>query len=125
MDLAALETLLAVAEEKSFSRAAERLFRTQPAISVTIRKLERELGEVLFNRSRKVGTLTEAGTILLSYARRLVNLRDEAKGSVGELRGLYRGRLTIGANESTSLYLLPPLLLAYRRRHPNIKIEVY
>lgn len=125
MDFASLETFLAVAEEKSFSRAAERVFRTQPAVSVTIKKLETELGEPLFDRSRKAGALTEAGRILLSYARRLVNLRDEAKNAVSELKGFYRGRLTMGANESTSLYFLPPLLLEYRKLFPDIRIEVH
>jgi DNA-binding transcriptional LysR family regulator len=125
LDLAQLEIFLAIAEEKSFSRAAERMHRTQPAISIAIKRLEEELGEALFDRSSKSGTLTEAGKILLSYAQKLINLRDEATEAVAELRGMYRGRLTIGANESTSLYLLPPLLLEYRKQHPNIKIEVF
>ena len=125
MDLSQLEIFLSIAEEKSFSRAAEKMLRTQPAISIAIKRLEEELGEPLFDRSSKNGALTEAGKILLSYAQRMLNLRDEAKEAVGELRGMFRGRLTIGANESTSLYLLPPLLLEYRKRHPNIKIEVF
>lgn len=125
MDLSQLEIFLSIAEEKSFSRAAEKMLRTQPAISIAIKRLEEELGESLFDRSSKNGALTEAGRILLSYAQRMINLRDEAKESVSELRGMFRGRLTIGANESTSLYLLPPLLMEYRKRHPNIKIEVF
>lgn len=125
MDLAQLEIFLSVAEEKSFSRAAEKMLRTQPALSIAIKRLEEELGETLFDRSSKSGTLTEAGHILLSYAQRMINLRDEARDSIAELRGMYRGRLTIGANESTSLYLLPELLLDYRKLYPNIKIEVF
>ncbi|HKX29702.1 MAG TPA: LysR family transcriptional regulator [Blastocatellia bacterium] len=125
MDLAQLEIFICIAEEKSFSRAAGKMLRTQPALSIAIKRLEEELGESLFDRSSKSGTLTEAGKILLSYAQRMINLRDEAKESIGELRGMFRGRLTIGANESTSLYLLPKLLLEYRQRHPQIKIEVY
>ena len=125
MDLAQLEIFLSIAEEKSFSRAAEKMHRTQPALSIAIKRLEEELGETLFDRSSKSGTLTEAGRILLSYAQKMINLRDEAVEAVGELRGMFRGRLTIGANESTSLYLLPPLLLEYRKQHPSIKIEVY
>src|SRR5262245_52481179 len=101
------------------------MLRTQPALSIAIKRLEEELGESLFDRSSKSGTLTEAGKILHSYAQRMINLRDEAKEAIGELRGMFRGRLTIGANESTSLYLLPKLLLEYRKRHPQIKIEVY
>ncbi len=125
MDLAQLEIFLCIAQEKSFSRAAEKMLRTQPAISIAIKRLEEELGEALFDRSSKAGTLTEAGRILLSYAQRMINLRDEATSAIAELRGLYRGRLSIGANESTSLYLLPPLLLKYREQYPQIKIEVY
>lgn len=125
MDLGQLEIFLRIAEEKSFSRAAEKMLRTQPALSIAIKRLEEELGEPLFDRSSKAGTLTEAGKILHSYAQRMINLRDEARRSIGELRGMHRGRLSIGANESTSLYLLPPLLIEYRRRHPQIKIEVY
>jgi DNA-binding transcriptional LysR family regulator len=125
VDLSQLEIFLSIAEEKSFSRAAEKMLRTQPAISIAIKRLEEELGESLFDRSSKNGSLTEAGRILLSYAQRMLNLREEALEAVGELRGMFRGRLTIGANESTSLYLLPPLLMEYRKRHPNIKIEVF
>ena len=125
MDISQLEIFLCIAEEKSFSRAAEKMLRTQPALSIAIKRLEEELGEPLFDRSSKSGTLTEAGKILHSYAQRMINLRDEAKEAISELGGMFRGRLSIGANESTSLYLLPGLLLEYRQRHPNIKIEVY
>lgn len=125
MDLAQLEIFLCVAEEKSFSRAAEKMLRTQPALSISIKRLEEELGETLFDRSSKSGNLTEAGRILFSYAQRMINMRDEAMDSIAELRGMYRGRLTIGANESTSLYLLPELLLEYRKLYPQIKIEVF
>ena len=125
LDFSQLEIFLSIAQEKSFSRAAEKMLRTQPAVSIAIKRLEEELGETLFDRSSKSGTLTEAGKILLSYAQRMINLRDEARGAISELRGMYRGRLSIGANESTSLYLLPPLLLKYRAQHPQIKIEVF
>jgi DNA-binding transcriptional LysR family regulator len=125
VDISQLEIFLCIAEEKSFSRAAEKMLRTQPALSIAIKRLEEELGESLFDRSSKSGTLTEAGKILHSYAQRMINLRDEAKEAISELGGMFRGRLSIGANESTSLYLLPSLLLEYRQRHPNIKIEVY
>jgi len=125
LDLSQLEIFLSIAHEKSFSRAAEKMLRTQPAISIAIKRLEEELGETLFDRSSKSGTLTEAGQTLYSYAQRMINLRDEALRAMGELKGMYRGRLSIGANESTSLYLLPPLLLKYREEHPHIRIEVY
>jgi DNA-binding transcriptional LysR family regulator len=124
MDLAQLEAFLHVAREKSFSRAAHKLFRTQPALSIAIKRLEQELGETLFDRSAKGGELTDAGRALLSYAQRMLNLREEALEAVADYRRMLGGSLTIGANESTSLYLLPPLLLRYREAFPQIRINV-
>lgn len=123
MDLFVLETFLAVAEERSFSRAAARLHRTQPAVSQAIAKLESELGEVLFERSSRDGTLTDAGTVLREYAAKLLNLRGDAETALTELRELHRGKLSLAANEYTCLYLLP-LLDEYRRQNPRIKIAV-
>lgn len=125
MDLNQIETFLAVVDYGGFTRAADRLHRTQPAVSQTVKQLEEELGEPLFDRTRKGGTLTEAGECLVSYGRRMLNLREEALASIQELQGLFRGRLSVGANESISEFLLPPLLAAFRRAHPAIKIEVY
>jgi DNA-binding transcriptional LysR family regulator len=118
-----METFLAVAEERSFSRAASRLHRTQPAVSQAIAKLEGELGEVLFDRSSRDGTLTDAGEVLREYAAKMLNLRSEASGALTELRSLHRGRLNLAANEYTSLYLLP-LLDEFRRHNPRIKLAV-
>jgi DNA-binding transcriptional LysR family regulator len=118
-----METFLAVAEERSFSRAAARLHRTQPAVSQAIAKLEGELGEVLFDRSSRDGTLTDAGEVLREYAAKLLNLRSDAEGALTELRALHRGRLNIAANEYTCLYLLP-LLDEFRRQNPRIKLAV-
>jgi DNA-binding transcriptional LysR family regulator len=123
MDLSELQTFLAVAEEKGFSRAAKRLRRTQPAISHTIRKLEEEIGEPLFERASRDGTLTAAGQLLRGYAERLLRLRGEAATALEELRSLERGRLTITANEYTCLWLLP-VLDAFRRVCPHIGVTV-
>ena len=123
MDLFQLETFLAVAEERSFSRAAARLHRTQPAVSQAIAKLESELGEILFERSSRDGTLTDAGGVLREYAQKLLNLRGEASTALAELRELHSGKLQIAANEYTCLYLLP-LLDEFRRQHPRIKVAV-
>ncbi|MDE3104368.1 MAG: LysR family transcriptional regulator [Acidobacteriota bacterium] len=123
MELIQLETFLAVAEERSFSRAAARLHRTQPAVSQAIARLEQELGEVLFERSSRDGTLTDAGEVLREYALKLLNLRNEASGALSELRELHRGRLNLAANEYTCLYLLP-LLDEFRRQNPRIKVAV-
>ena len=123
MDLFQLETFLAVSEERSFSRAATRLHRTQPAVSQAIAKLEAELGETLLDRSSRDGTLTDAGEVLRDYASKLLNLRNDATVALTELRALHRGRLTLAANEYTCLYLLP-VLDEFRRQNPLIKVAV-
>lgn len=123
MDLFQLETFLAVAEERSFSRAAARLHRTQPAVSQIVARLEAELGETLLERSSRDGTLTDAGEVLGEYARKMLNLRTEAAAALADLRSLHTGRLHLAANEYTCLYLLP-VLVAFRRAHPKIKVAV-
>jgi len=123
MELSQLEVFLTVARERRFSRAAEKLFRTQSAVSQTIRKLEDELGEPLFDRSSREGVLTDAGQTLKEYAEKLVNLRADAQEALVELRQLQKGKLAIAANEFTALYLLP-VLTEFRRLHPMIKVTV-
>jgi DNA-binding transcriptional LysR family regulator len=123
MDLAQLEVFLAVAQERRFSRAADKLHRTQSAVSQTIHKLEQELGEPLFDRSSREGLLTDAGRVLQEYAERLLNLRTNAHGALAELRELHKGTLAIAANEFTALYLLP-VLAEFRRLHPMIRMLV-
>ncbi len=124
MELTQLETFLAVAEEHSFSRAALRLHRTQPAISQVIRKLEESVGETLFDRAARDGSLTAAGLLLRDYALRLLALRREATSALGELKSLERGQLQLAANEYTSLYLLPAID-AFRREFPHINVTVH
>lgn len=123
MDLSQLETFLAVAEERSFSRAAARLHRTQPAVSQVIRKLEESIGETLFDRAARDGSLTAAGVLLRDYALRLMALRREAASALGELKTLERGHLHIAANEYTSMYLLPAIH-AFRREYPHVNVTV-
>ncbi|MFB3814695.1 MAG: LysR family transcriptional regulator [Terriglobales bacterium] len=123
MDLFQIETFLTVAREGSFSRAAKKLYRTQPAVSQTVRKLEQELGEALFDRSSREGILTDAGRVLQDYAEKLLNLRSEAMTALTELRQMHRGHLIIAANEFTCLYLLP-VVDEFRRLHPMIKVTV-
>lgn len=123
MELSQLEVFLAVARERRFSRAADKLFRTQSAVSQTIRKLEDELGEALFDRSSREGVLTDAGKVLYEYAEKLINLRSEASESLAELKELQKGKLVVAANELTVLYLLP-VLAEFRRLHPMIRITV-
>src|SRR6185295_4915794 len=125
MELWQLEVFTAVADEKSFSRAGHKLRRTQPAISSAVKVLEDELGERLFDRMGKSIRLTAAGELLTDYARRLLRLRDEAAQAVGELRGLGRGTLRLGANETTCLYLLPEVLAAFQQAYPQVKVDIY
>lgn len=125
MEMTQLEFFLQVIAEGSFSKAADTVGRTQPAVSIAIRRLEEEVGAPLFDRSQKTPTLTEAGQRIQDYAQRILALRDQARGAVIELRELKRGLVRVGANESTSLYLLPQVILAFRERHPDVKVEIY
>jgi DNA-binding transcriptional LysR family regulator len=124
MELTQLETFLAVAEERSFSRAALRLNRTQPAVSQVIRKLEESLGETLFDRAARDGSMTAAGVLLHDYALRLLALRREATSALGELKSLERGQLQLAANEYTCMYLLPAID-AFRREFPHVNVTVH
>lgn len=124
MDLAELQVFLMVAKEGSFSRAAERLYRTQPAVSLTIRKLEDSLGQPLFVRGARPVRLTDAGSLLKDYAERLINLRDEVKKGLSELEGLNRGELSLGVNES-SIHALLPALAKFRQLHPGAQVRVH
>jgi DNA-binding transcriptional LysR family regulator len=123
MDIAALKTFLAVAQERSFSRAAAKVHRTQPAVSQAVRRLEIDLGEQLFDRSSKTGTLTDAGKVLQNYGERLVRLAEEAESAMRELRDLRRGRVLIGANEA-AVHTLLPLIGKFRDSYPDIAIDV-
>lgn len=123
MELYSLQVFLTVATEKSFSRAADKLLRTQPAISLALQRLELELGERLIDRSGKDLILTDAGRTVLDYARRFQSLKHELDNSIAELRDNSAGRLTIGANESTTLYLLRHIE-RYRQLYPKVKVQV-
>lgn len=123
MELHSLQVFLTVATEKSFSRAAEKLFRTQPAVSLAVQRLEQELGEKLIDRSGKDLILTDAGRSVLEYARRFQSLQFELENSLAELRDNSAGRLTIGANESTALYLLQHIE-KYRQLYPKVKVQI-
>ncbi len=124
MDLLQLEHFLAVADQHSFTRAAERIFRTQPALSQSIKKLEAELGASLFMRDNGDVSLTEAGSLLEGYALRILKLRDEAAHSIAQLQNLELGTLTIAAHESAALYLLPNAILHFLQLFPDVKVSV-
>lgn len=123
MEINQLEVLVAVARERSFSRAADVLGRTQPAVSQSIKRLEREMGEVLFDRSSKDGTPTDAGQILIEYATQILNLCQGAERAVKELRDVKYGKIVLSANEHTVFAVLP-IIAEFQRRHPLVKIEV-
>ena len=123
MEFYPLKVFLTVAGEKSFSRAAEKLLRTQPAVSLAIQKLESDLQEKLIDRSGKELLLTDAGRIVHDYARRFENLEADLENALAELRDNSAGRLVVGANESTSLYLLGHIE-RYRRLYPKVKVQV-
>jgi DNA-binding transcriptional LysR family regulator len=123
MDLAELHVFLTVASERSFSKAAARLHRTQPAVSQAIRRLEDDLGERLFDRTAKDGKLTEAGRVLLDYAQRLMRLAEEANSAVRELRDLQRGRVLIGANEA-AVHIVLPVVQRFQAACPHVQVDI-
>ena len=124
MELMQLEMFVAVVEEGSVHGAADRVFRTQPAVSLAVLKLEKEIGGPLFDRSKLYRyTLTQLGESLYSYATRILALRNETHVALEDIRNLRAGRLRVGANESVSLYLLPRLTQEFLQRFANIQIE--
>ena len=125
MELMQLEMFVAVVEEGSVRAASERVFRTQPAVSIGVRKLEEEFGAPLFDRSRRYSfRLTRAGESLYDYARKMLSLRNEVTSELGDIAKLRTGRLSIGANESGSLHVIPQLTRAFLKQHPGIRLEL-
>jgi DNA-binding transcriptional LysR family regulator len=118
-----LRAFVIVASERSFSRAAHKLRRTQPAVSQAIRRLEESCGERLIDRASRDGTLTDAGDLLLDYASRLLRLADEAGAAVADLRDVRKGRVLIGANEA-GVHAVLPLLRAFQHEHPSVLVEM-
>jgi DNA-binding transcriptional LysR family regulator len=124
MDLSQLRVFLIVARELSFSRAAEKLYRTQPAVSIVIRKLEESLGQQLLVRGARQVKLTDAGELLRDYAERLLNLRDEIQKGMEDLTNLGRGELRLGVNES-AIHALLPALARYRKTYPGVRLVMH
>jgi DNA-binding transcriptional LysR family regulator len=125
MDFDQLRTFIEVAKLGSFSRAAEKVMRSQPAVSAQIRQLEEEYGHKLFDRTAKAVRLTPAGEVVLDYAQQLLELRTNSSRAVSDWNGKLQGTLSIGANEGTFLYVLPRVLAKYHRKFPDVKISVY
>lgn len=124
MDLRQLECFMAVSKELHFSRAAEKLYISQPSLSQQIKNLESELGTPLFDRIGKKTALTEAGNILLTHSQQIFHEIGQAKSEIKDLNILQRGKLTIGSLLTSVSYLLPPAILKFNRLYPNIELSI-
>jgi DNA-binding transcriptional LysR family regulator len=125
MDFDHLITFVEIAKQGSFSRAGQKLFRSQPAVSAQIRQLEQEYGQKLFDRVGKTVQLTAAGEVLLEYAGKLLTLRNESLRAVADQASTPRGTLAVGANEATCLYVLPDIFAQYNQHYPHVQISIY
>ena len=125
MDFDQLTTFIEVVKLGNFSRAGQKVFRSQSAVSAQIRQLEEEYGERLLDRSGKVVRLTPAGEVLFEYANRMLTLRAESQRAVADQGHTPRGTLAIGANEATCLYVLPDVFAQYSREYPAVQITIY
>jgi DNA-binding transcriptional LysR family regulator len=123
MQLQDLNAFVVVAAERSFSRAARKLHRTQPAVSQAVKRLEDELGDRLFDRASRNGTLTEAGTLLRDHAIRLLRLAAEAGEAIRELQQVRSGRVVVGANEA-AVHMLLPIVQRFAKDYPMALVEV-
>jgi DNA-binding transcriptional LysR family regulator len=125
MDFDQLTTFVQVAKLKSFSKAGQKVFRSQSAVSAQIRQLEQAYKAKLLDRSAKSVELTPAGAVLFEYAERLLRLRDESVQIVADRGSVVQGPVMFGANEATCLYLLPDILSEFKRRYPLVHISIY
>jgi len=124
VELAQLEAFLQVARHRSFSRAAEALFLTQPSVTARIQSLERELGERLFDRSGRTVTLTDAGNAFMNHAQRAITAVQEGTDAIDAVRLGEVGSLRIGSSSSLGSYVLPQLLRNFRSRRPRVHIHL-
>ena len=124
MDLDQLHTFLEIVRLKSFSKAAQTCFRTQPAISAQVRQLEQELNTTLFERLGTRIALTTSGKIFAEYAEQILELRKRAQDAINELDRMPRGELVIAANEATCIYVLPEVFSEFKKQYPNVQLLV-
>ncbi len=125
MDFDQLETFLEVARLSSFSRASEKRFRTQPAISAQIRALEEEVGARLLDRSGGRVALTAAGKVFQRYAEEALESRRAALASVGEMERVPRGEIVVGANEATCLHILPEVFAEFKKQYASVAVSIH
>jgi DNA-binding transcriptional LysR family regulator len=124
MDLDQLHTFLEIVRLKSFSKAAQSCFRTQPAVSAQVRQLEQDLNAPLFERLGTKIALTPAGQIFAQYSEQILDLRRQAQDAINELERVPRGELVIAANEATCIYVLPRVFSEFKKQFPNVQILV-
>ena len=122
MDLDQLHTFLEIVRLKSFSKAAQSCFRTQPAVSAQVRQLEQDLNAPLFERLGTKIALTPAGHIFADYAEQILALRRRAQDTINELERAPRGELVIAANEATCIYVLPRVFSEFKKHFPNVQV---
>lgn len=124
MELNQLRGFVTVARLGSFTRAAEALFLTQPAMSLQIKALEESLGETLFERQGRQLLLTPAGRLLLEAAEQILGLVEQTREEIQALKGLQGGQLSIGTNDSNCLYVLPDLIQRFRQQFPDVELRL-
>lgn len=125
MDTQSLQAFLAVAETQSFSRAAEQLFLTQPAVSKRIATLESQINTRLFDRIGRRISLTEAGHLLLPQAKRILLAVEDSRRALANLSGQVGGRLTLATSHHIGLHRLPPILKHYTQHHPEVELDLH
>ena len=119
-----LKILHAISNEGSFKRAAEKLYISQPAVSLQVQNLEKQINKPLFYRDKRKAYLTETGKLLIKYCERILNLCEETCLALDELNTLQSGALVIGASQTTGTYLMPRLIGLFRHKYPQIEIEL-
>jgi DNA-binding transcriptional LysR family regulator len=124
LDFERLKAFRAVAVERNFSRGARRIFRTQPAVSQSVAQLERQVGQKLFERLGRTVELTPAGRVLFEHVQQAFRILEEAQGKLDALGGLKQGSLRIGASDTATCYVLPPVLRRFREKYPGVEIII-
>jgi len=120
-----LQVVRAIAQHGSFRRAADSLYISQPAVSLQVQNLEKQLGTQLFDRSARKVQLTEAGHMLLAYSNRILGLCQEACRAIRDLQDLNRGTLTLGASQTVGTYVMPRLIGQFRQQHPHVLVQLH
>jgi DNA-binding transcriptional LysR family regulator len=120
-----LRILKAIAAEGSFKRAADSLYVSQPAVSLQVQHLERQLDVPLFDRGGRRAQLTEAGQLLLSYGDRILSLCQETCRAIDDLQNLNGGTLIIGASQTTGTYLMPQMIGLFRKKYPEVSVQLH